>query len=108
MKRSSAELLLCTWSGCGGRLNRVVVATVKRDGGGDAPHCALSRCASINGKRVGSLVAAVLPRPLGASLRGAACGASLWAAGCGMHVVWCNAAARNARPKKAKKAMEAQ
>jgi len=50
MKRSSAELLLCTWSGCGGRLNRVVVATVKRDGGGDAPHCALSRCASINGK----------------------------------------------------------
>ena len=50
MKRSGAELPLCTWSGCGGRLNGVAVATVKRDGGGDAPHCALSRCSSINGK----------------------------------------------------------
>ena len=50
MKRSGAELPLCTWSGCGGRLNGVAVATVKRDGGGDAPHCALSGCSSINGK----------------------------------------------------------
>ena len=48
MKRSGAELPLCTWSGCGGRLNRVAVATGKRGGGGDAPHCVLSRCASIS------------------------------------------------------------
>jgi hypothetical protein len=47
MKRSGAELPLCTWSGCGGRLNRVAVATGKRGGGGDAPYCALSRCSSI-------------------------------------------------------------
>ena len=46
MKRSGAELPLCTWSACGGRLNGVAVATVKRGGGGDAPHCVLSRCAS--------------------------------------------------------------
>ena len=52
MKRSGAGLPLCTWSGCGGRLNGVVVATVKRDGSGDAPHRALSRCASINAERV--------------------------------------------------------
>ena len=50
MKRSGAGLPLCTWSGCGGRLNEVAVATVKRDGSGDAPHRAVSRCASINGK----------------------------------------------------------
>jgi hypothetical protein len=48
MKRSGAELPLCTCSGCGGRLNGVAVATVKRGGGGDAPHCVLSRCASIS------------------------------------------------------------
>ena len=50
MKRSGAGLPLCTWSGCGGRLNGLTVTTVKRRGGGDAPHCAVSRCASINGK----------------------------------------------------------
>ena len=50
MKRSGAGLPLCTWSGCGGRLNEVAFAIAKREGGGDAPHCALSRCASINGK----------------------------------------------------------
>ena len=50
MKRSGAELPLCTGSGCGGRLNEVSFAIAKREGGGDAPHCALSRCASINGK----------------------------------------------------------
>ena len=49
MKRSGAELPLCTWSGCGGRLNGVAVVTGKRGGGGDATHCALSRCARING-----------------------------------------------------------
>ena len=42
MKRSGAELPLCTWSGCGGRLNGVAVVTGKRGGGGDATHCALS------------------------------------------------------------------
>jgi hypothetical protein len=47
MKRSGAELPLCTWSGCGGRLNGVAVAPVKRGGGDDAPHCALSRCARV-------------------------------------------------------------
>ena len=51
MKRSGAELPLCTWSGCGGRLNEVAFAMAKREGGGDAPYCALSRCASI--RRVG-------------------------------------------------------
>ena len=44
MQRSGAELPLCTWSGCGGRLNGVAVVTGKRGGGGDATHCALSRC----------------------------------------------------------------
>ena len=48
MKRSGAGLPLCTWSGCGGRLNGVAVVTGKRGGGGDAAHCALSRCARIN------------------------------------------------------------
>ncbi len=87
MKRSGAELPLCTWSGCGGRLNGVAVATVKRGGGGDAPHCVLSRCASIiNG--TACCLPAVLPRPLDANLLGAARGASLWAAECGMHVIW--------------------
>jgi hypothetical protein len=56
---------MCTWSGCGGRLNGVAVATVKRGGGGDAPHCVLSRCARS--------LPAVLPRPLDANLWGAAC-----------------------------------
>ena len=46
MKRSGAELPLCTWSGCGGRLKGVVVADVKRYHRGDAPYRALSRCAS--------------------------------------------------------------
>ena len=49
MKRNGDELPLCTWSGCGGRLNGVAVVTGKRGGGGDATHCALSRCARING-----------------------------------------------------------
>jgi hypothetical protein len=87
MKRSGAELPLCTCSGCGGRLNGVAVATVKRGGGGDAPHCVLSRCASIiNG--TACCLPAVLPRPLDANLWGAACGASLWAAECDMRVIW--------------------
>ena len=115
MKRSGAELPLCTWSGCGGRLNGVAVATVKRGGGGDAPHCVLSRCASIiNG--TACCLPAVLPRTLDANLRGAACGASLWAAECGMHVIWPCGGVRpremraegRRRLKKAKKAMEAQ
>ena len=49
MKRSGDELPPCTWSGCGGRLNGVAVVTGKRGGGGDATHCALSRCARIDG-----------------------------------------------------------
>ena len=79
-------MLLHIWSGCGGLLNGVAVADIKHSGGGDASHCALSRCASINGRAC--CFAAVLPRPLGASLWGAACGASLWAAGCGPGGVW--------------------
>jgi len=43
----------------------VAVATVKRGGGGDVPHCVLSRCASINGKAY--CLPAVLPPPLGAA-----------------------------------------
>ena len=86
MKRSGAGLPLCTWSGCGGRLNGVVVATVKRDGSGDAPHRALSNMCQH--QRRACCLQPVLPRPLGASLWGAACGASLWAAGCGTHVNW--------------------
>ena len=41
MKRSGAELPLCTWSGCSGRLIRVAVATGKRGGGGDAARALL-------------------------------------------------------------------
>ena len=37
MKRSGAEQLLLIWSGCGGRLNGVAVATAKRRCSGDAP-----------------------------------------------------------------------
>ena len=86
VKRSGAGLPLCTWSGCGGRLNEVAFAIAKRRGGGDVPHCALSRCASINGQAL--LVAAMLSRPLGAAQSALLRGASLWAAECGMHVIW--------------------
>ena len=52
MKRSGAELPLCTWSGCGGRLNGVVVATVKRGRGGDCQHqrraCCLQQCCRVH------------------------------------------------------------
>ena len=45
MKRSGAEQLLLIWSGCGGRLNGVAVATAKRRCSGDAPcHACWSRC----------------------------------------------------------------
>ena len=44
MKRSGAEQLLLIWSGCGGRLNGVAVATAKRRCSGDAPCHAWSRC----------------------------------------------------------------
>ena len=44
MKRSGAEQLLLIWSGCGGRLNGVAVATAKRRCSGDAPCHARSRC----------------------------------------------------------------
>ena len=64
MKRGGAELPLCTWSGCGGRLNEVAFAIAKREGGGDAPQCALSRCASIN-QRQGVLVAAYAVASIG-------------------------------------------
>ena len=56
MKRSGAELPLCTWSGCGGRLNGVAVATVKRGGGGDAPNCAVVKMCQHH-QRHGVLVA---------------------------------------------------
>ena len=97
MKRSSAELLLCTWSGCGGRLNRVVVAAVKRDGSGDAPHCALSRCASINAERVAcsNAVASIGRGPICTAKRCQSVGCWMWYA-CQL-AVWWSAAARNAR-----------
>ena len=106
MKRSGAELPRCTWSGCGGRLNGVAVADVKRYRRGGAPYRALSRCATL-------VVAAMLSRPLGAAQSAQLRGASLRAAECAYvcHLaVWWSVAARNARrrPKKAKKAMEAQ
>ena len=89
MKRSGAELPLCTWSGCGGRLNGLIVTTFceapwrwRRD----APHCAVSRCASINGKAC--WLQHMLSRPLGAAQSARLRGASLWAAGCGTHVNW--------------------
>ena len=44
MKRSGAEQLLLIWSGCGGRLNGVAVATAKCRCSGDAPCHARSRC----------------------------------------------------------------
>ena len=83
MKRSGAEQLLLIWSGCGGRLNGVAVVPVKRGGGDDAPHCALSRCARITA----CCLQQSLQRQLDANLRGAACDASLWAAGCGVHAI---------------------
>jgi hypothetical protein len=99
MKRSGAELPLCTWSACGGRLNGVAVATVKRGGGGDAPHCVLSRCASSAAASIGrSTGCNAVARP-----------------DCGLLHVFLAAFGRlvgknNAlrRPKKVKKAMEAQ
>ena len=63
------RLLLHIWSGCGGLLNGVAVADAKRRRRGDAPYRAWSRCSSA---------------AQSALLRGA----SLWAAECGMHVIW--------------------
>jgi hypothetical protein len=83
MKRSGAELPLCTWSGCGGRLNRVAVATGKRGGGGDAARALLR---FVKMFRVGCSNAP--SRPLGAAQSALLRGASLWAAECGMHVIW--------------------
>ena len=90
-EREPAARLLSRSTGRRSQLDRscngVAVATVKRGGGGDAPHCVLSRCVSIiNG--TACCLPAVLPRTLDANLLGAACGASLWAAECGMHVIW--------------------
>ena len=101
MKRSGAELPLCTWSGCGGRLNGVVVATVKRDGSGDAPHRALSRCASIKA----SAAASIGRQSMGCCMWRQSVGCWMWYA-CQL-AVWWSAAARNAR-RMPKKAMEAQ
>jgi hypothetical protein len=47
------RLLLHIWSGCGGLLNEVSVADMKRSRRGDAPDRALSRCSSINAKPFG-------------------------------------------------------
>ena len=86
MKRSGAELPLCTWSGCGGRLNGVAVAIPQaRWQWRRAPPRFVKMCQH---PRRACCLQPVLPRPLGASLWGAACGASLWAAGCGVHVIW--------------------
>ena len=46
-------MLLHIWSGCGGLLNEVAVADMKRSRRGDAPDRALSRCSSINDKYEG-------------------------------------------------------
>ena len=98
MKRSGAKLPLCTWSGCGGRLNGLIVATVKRRGGGDVPHCAVSRCASINGR------ACCLQSSAAASIGRQYMGCCMWrqSVGCWMWYacqldVWWSTAARNAR-----------
>ena len=58
------RLLLHIWSGCGGLLNEVSVADMKRSRRGDAPDRALSRCSSINAKPFGQEEGArlVLPR----------------------------------------------
>ena len=86
MKRSGAELPLCTWSGCGGRLNGVAVAIPQaRWQWRRAPPRFVKMCQH---PRRACCLQPVLPRPLGASLWGAACGASLWSAGCGTHVNW--------------------
>ena len=107
MKRSGAELPLCTWSACGGRLNGVAVATVKRGGGGDVPHCVLSRCASINGT---ACCCQQCCRLHWAQHRlQCSSSARLWAAVCVPGGIW-PFGGQNAlrRPKKVKKAMEAQ
>ena len=78
MAGPKARGLLC--DGGGGRLNRVAVATGKRGGGGDAARALL--------RFVKVLVAAMLSRPLGAAQSALLRGASLWAAECGMHVIW--------------------
>ena len=86
MKRSGAELPLCTWSGCGGRLNEVAVAIPQaRWRGRRAPLRFVKMCQH---QRQGVLVAAMLSRPLGAAQSARLRGASLWAAECGMHVIW--------------------
>jgi hypothetical protein len=110
MKRSGAELPLCTWSACGGRLNGVAVATVKRGGGGDVPHCVLSRCASEH-QRQGVLLASSAAASIG---RSTGCNA-VARPDCGLLYVFLAAlfwpfGGQNAlrRPKKVKKAMEAQ
>ena len=76
-------MLLHIWSGCGGLLNGVAVADVKRCRRGSAPYRAWSRCPSI-----GVLVAAVLLAPLGAAQQIMLVRAGLWAAVCGPDGVW--------------------
>jgi hypothetical protein len=66
MKRSGAEQLLLIWSGCGGRLNGVAVATAKRRCSGDAPCHARSRCRFTGGAIRCRAAASILP-PLDAA-----------------------------------------
>ena len=70
-------MLLHIWSGCGGLLNEVAVADMKRSRRGDAPDRALSRCSSI-----------MLSRPLGAAQHARLVRAGPWAAVCGPDGVW--------------------
>ena len=63
------------------RAGRSVATATSGGGGGNAPYCALSRCSTAS-------VAAMLSRPLGAAQSALLRGASLWAAECGMHVIW--------------------
>ena len=111
MKRSGAEQLLLIWSGCGGRLNGVAVATAKC-----RCRVAVETRPAMLGQGAASqaeLSAAELPPPfyLHWTQHRLQCSSSarLWAAACVPGDIW-PFGGRNAlrRPKKVKKAMEAQ
>ena len=80
------RLLLHIWGGCGGLLNGVAVADVKRCRRGEPPYRALSQDEPAS--TASALVPAMLSRPLGAAHAAMLRGASLWAAECGTHVIW--------------------
>ena len=86
MKRGGAEVdpahLSLIWSGCGGLLNEVAVADVKRSRRGNA------RPTMPCQDEPDGIGSAMLARPLGASHHAMLACASLWAVVCGPGGVW--------------------